>query len=73
MREELEHVTEDETVTISKEEYEKLKQLEESEEKQEPISHNIYDRVNISVETLDKVIVLGILTIIIAIIVGVLL
>ncbi len=69
-------IIEDDQVTISKGEYEKLKQIEKEsnvDTSESPLPPHIYSRVNISVATLDKIIIAGILVIAVAIVVGILL
>lgn len=57
-------------ITISKEEYEKLKQIEKDSQKEKTSTRNIYDRVDIPVKVLDYVIIFGVIGIALAILLG---
>ncbi len=63
-----------EMIEISREEYEKLKKIEdEAYQNKEGYHQNIYDKVNVSVHMLDAIILVGIGVIIVAIILGIVL
>lgn len=61
-----------EEITISKEEYEKLKGIEKQAEIEKAKPRNIYDKVDVPIKVLDWVIILGVIGIAAAIIIGVL-
>lgn len=61
----------EEQVQISREEYEKLKQIEADTEQERQKPFSIYDKSKIPIGILDGVIIGGIAVIVIAIIVGV--
>ena len=64
----------EQSISISQEEYNRLKEIEKNQGEQQNApqkTHIIYDNINISVKTLDKIIIGGIVVVVIAIIYGI--
>lgn len=64
----------EQSISISQEEYNRLKEIEKNQGEQQNApqkTHRIYDNINISVKTLDKIIIGGIVVVVIAVIYGI--